>query len=196
MASAFDAVLPALILPRDNGGEAVLGMVSSCSGIATLAGSLIAVLMPAPRSRIRVIYLTMLFSLGTENFILAFSDSPVLWCLAQMIGWLLVPIMNANLDVVLRSSIPVGMRGRVYSCRNTMQFFTIPIGLFTGGTMVDMVCEPLMASTPSDSMMVCLFGTGKGSGAALMMFFLGITGVTVCLVFGQILRKYIDTDRS
>lgn len=196
VASAFDAVLPALILPRDNGGEAVLGMVSSCSGIATLAGSLIAVLMPAPRSRIRVIYLTMLFSLGTENFILAFSDSPVLWCLAQMIGWLLVPIMNANLDVVLRSSIPVEMQGRVYSCRNTLQFFTIPIGLFTGGTMVDMVCEPLMASTPSDSMMVCLFGTGKGSGAALMMFFLGITGVTVCLVFGQILRKYIDTDRS
>ena len=112
MASAFDSVLPALILPRANGGEAVLGMVSSCSGIATLAGSLIAVLMPAPRSRIRVIYLTMLFSLGTENFILAFSGSPILWCLAQMIGWLLVPIMNANLDVVLRRSIPVEMQGR------------------------------------------------------------------------------------
>lgn len=171
-------------------------MVSSCSGIATLAGSLIAVLMPAPRSRIRVIYLTMLFSLGTENFILAFSGSPILWCLAQVIGWLLVPIMNANLDVVLRRSIPVEMQGRVYSCRNTLQFFTIPIGLFIGGTMVDIVCEPLMVSAPPDSMLVLLFGTGKGSGAALMMFFLGITGVTVCLVFGRILRKYIYTDRS
>ena len=33
VASAFDAVLPALILPRANGGETVLGMVTSCAGI-------------------------------------------------------------------------------------------------------------------------------------------------------------------
>ena len=32
VASAFDAALPAMILPRENGGEAVLGMVSSCAG--------------------------------------------------------------------------------------------------------------------------------------------------------------------
>lgn len=196
VASAFDAVLPALILPREKGGEAVLGMVSSCSGIATLAGSLLAVFLPSPANRIRVIYLTMLFALGTENFVLAFSDSPALWCLGQLIGWLLVPVMNANLDVVLRSSIPVEMQGRVYSCRNTLQFFTIPIGLFAGGAMVDSVCEPLMSLVPADSMLIRLFGTGKGSGAALMMFLLGLAGVTICLIFGRILRKYTYTDES
>jgi MFS transporter, DHA3 family, macrolide efflux protein len=42
VASAFDAVLPAFILPRENGGEAVLGIVSSFAGIAMLVGSLIA----------------------------------------------------------------------------------------------------------------------------------------------------------
>ena len=119
VASAFDAALPALILPKENGGEAVLGMVSSCAGIATLVGSLLCVVLPAPKNRIRVISLTMLFSLGTENFLLAFSRSPWLWCLGQLIGWLLVPLMNANLDVVLRKTIPVEMQGRVYACRNT-----------------------------------------------------------------------------
>ena len=29
---------------------------------------------------------------------------------------------------------------------NTFQFFTIPIGLFVGGFMVDKVCEPFMGS--------------------------------------------------
>ena len=48
--------------------------------------------------------------------------------MGQLIGWLLVPVMNANLDVILRSTIPVEMQGRVYACRNTLQFFTIPIG--------------------------------------------------------------------
>ena len=105
VASAFDAVLPALILPRKNGGETVLGIVTSCAGIAMLFGSLIVTALPAPKNRIRVIYLTMLFSLGTENFLLAFTEVPVLWCAGQIIGWFLVPVMSANLDVIVRTGL-------------------------------------------------------------------------------------------
>jgi len=194
VASAFDAVLPALILSRENGGETVLGIVTSCAGIAMLFGSLIVTALPAPKNRVRVIYLTMLFSLGTENFLLAFTELPVLWCIGQIIGWLLVPVMNANLDVILRTTIPVDMQGRVYSCRNTLQFFTIPIGLFLGGFMVDHFCEPVMAASPAQGMLVRLFGTGKGSGAAMMMFILGVLGVVICLGFGRILRRYSYTE--
>ena len=194
VASAFDAVLPALILPRENGGEAVLGIVTSCAGIATLIGSLIVTLLPAPKNRVRVIYITMLIALGTENFLLAFSRTPILWCIGQIIGWVLVPVMSANLDVILRATIPVEIQGRVYSCRNTLQFFTIPIGLFIGGLMVDEICEPLMASDGADGMLTMLFGSGKGSGAAMMMFILGVAGIIICLSFGRILRKYTYTD--
>ncbi len=194
VASAFDAVLPALILPRGNGGETVLGIVTSCAGIAMLFGSLIVTALPAPKNRVRVIYLTMLFSLGTENFLLAFTELPVLWCMGQIIGWLLVPVMSANLDVILRTTIPVDMQGRVYSCRNTLQFFTIPIGLSLGGFMVDQFCEPVMAASPAQGMLVRLFGEGKGSGAAMMMFILGVLGVVICLGFGRILRRYRYTE--
>lgn len=190
VASAFDAVLPAYILPRDNGGETVLGIVTSCAGVATLLGSLIVTMVPAPRNRVRVIYVTMLISLGTENYLLAFGRTPVLWCLGQIIGWVLVPLMSANLDVILRSTIPVEMQGRVYSCRNTLQFFTIPIGFFFGGLMVDKVCEPFMARVSADGLAAALWGVGKGSGAAMMMFILGVAGTVICLVFGRILKKY------
>ncbi len=196
VASAFDATLPALILPRANGGEAVLGIVTSCAGIAMLTGSLIVTLLPAPKNRIRVIYLTMLFSLGTENFLLAFTEKPVLWCAGQIIGWILVPVMSANLDVIVRTTIPVEMQGRVYSCRNTLQFFTIPIGLSVGGFMVDKVCEPVMAQTPADGALAFLFGSGKGAGAAMMMFILGVLGVVVCLGFGRVLRRYRYRERG
>lgn len=194
VASAFDAVLPALILPRENGGETVLGIVTSCAGIAMLFGSLIVTALPAPKNRVRVIYLTMLFSLGTENFLLAFTELPVLWCMGQIIGWLLVPVMSANLDVILRTTIPVDMQGRVYSCRNTLQFFTIPIGLSLGGFMVDHFCEPVMAASSAQGMLVRLFGEGKGSGAAMMMFILGVLGVVICLGFGRVLRRYRYTE--
>lgn len=190
VASAFDAVLPAFVLSSPQGGEMVLGLVTSTAGAATLIGSVMATFMKKPKDRVRVIYLTMLISLSAENFLLAFSRMPVLWCLGQLIGWVLVPVMSANLDVVLRASIPVAMQGRVYACRNTLQFFTIPVGFFLGGFLVDQVCEPVMAQAASGGMLTTLFGVGKGSGAAMVMFLLGVAGTLVCLVFGQVLKKY------
>ncbi len=190
VASAFDAALPGYVLPNRKGGTAVLGIVTSCSGIAMIIGSLIASVLPKPKDRVKVVYLTMLFSLGTENFLLAFSREPVLWCIGQIIGWVLVPIMSANLDVILRTVIPVELQGRVYACRNTLQFFTIPIGLFLGGFMVDHVCEPFMKEYGDSLILKTLFGVGKGSGAALMMFLLGVSGSLICIILGRKLKKY------
>ncbi len=190
VASAFDATLPGYVLPNPKGGSSVLGIVTSCAGFAMMLGSLIVLVLPKPKDRVRVIYLTMLFSLGTENFLLAFSREPVLWCIGQVIGWILVPVMSANLDVILRTSIPVELQGRVYACRNTLQFFTIPIGLFLGGFMVDNICEPFMGKYGGISILKTLFGSGKGSGAALMMFVLGAAGCVICIVTGRKLKKY------
>ena len=195
VASAFDATLPGYVLPNPKGSQAVLGIVTSCSGAAMIIGSLVVSVIPRPKDRVKVVYLTMLFSLGTENFLLAFSREPFIWCIGQIIGWILVPIMNANLDVILRSTIPVELQGRVYACRNTLQFFTIPIGLFLGGFMVDNVCEPFMSVCSDLSILKTLFGTGKGSGAALMMFILGVSGCIICITIGKKLRKYQYNDK-
>ena len=189
VASAFDATLPGYVLPNPKGGSRVLGIVTSCSGIAMILGSLLVSVLPKPKNRVRVIYLPMLFSLGTENFLLAFAREPWLWCVGQVIGWLLVPIMSANLDVILRTSIPLELQGRVYACRNTFQFFTIPIGLFLGGFAVDNIFEPLMAQCTAP-VLNALFGSGKGSGAAMMMGVLGILGAGFCLATGKRLRRY------
>ena len=106
-----------------------------------------------------------------------------------MIGWILVPVMSANYDVVFRSTVPVELQGRVYACRNTLQFFTIPIGLFLGGFMVDDIFEPFMEMYQSHAGLALLFGYGKGSGAAAAMFALGIAGTLHCLIFGRKLKK-------
>ena len=190
VASAFDATLPGYVLPNPKGGQAVLGIVTSCAGVAMVFGSLLVSILPKPKDRVKVVYLTMLFSLGTENFLMAFAREPFVWCVGQIIGWILVPVMSANLDVILRTSIPVELQGRVYACRNTLQFFTIPIGLFLGGFMVDSVCEPLMDTYRDVFILNTLFGTGKGSGAALMMLILGVSGSLICIMTGKKLIKY------
>ncbi|MCM1267632.1 MAG: MFS transporter [Bacteroidales bacterium] len=189
-ASAFDAALPGYVIPNPRGGASMLGIVTSCAGIAMIIGSLLVSVLPTPKNRVRVIYLTMLFSLGSENFLLAFARSPILWCVGQILGFVVVPIMDANLNVILRTGIPVELQGRVYACRNTLQFFTIPIGLFLGGFLVDEVCEPLMARCGSLPILQTLFGTGKGSGAALVMLILGVFGSLMCIITGRKLNQY------
>ncbi len=92
ISSAFDATLPGYVLPNPKGGQTILGIVTSCSGAAMMIGSLIVSVLPKPKDRVKIVYLTMLFSMGTENFILAFSREPILWCIGQIIGWLFVPV--------------------------------------------------------------------------------------------------------
>lgn len=190
VASTYDAALPAMLLSKQSGGETVLGMVNTCVGLATLAGSVLATLLPAPKNRVRTICLALLFSMSTENFMLAFGATPLIWCAGAVLGWLAIPLMNANMDVIFRNTIPVDMQGRVYACRNTLQFFTIPIGFLLGGVLVDRVFEPLMAVQPATGTLASLFGSGKGSGAAMLFFVIGIVGVLICLIYGWILRKY------
>jgi len=182
-ASIFNAALPAMILSRTGGGEFSLGMVNMVTGIATMLGSLLVTVLPPPNSRARAICNALLFSMSTENFILAFGRNTVTWCVGAVLGWIFIPVMQANMDVLFRSKIPVEMQGRVYSARNTLQFFTIPLGYLCGGVLVDKTFEPFMAARPAGSVWISLFGSGKGAGAAMLFFVIGILGALSCLPF-------------
>lgn len=183
VASVYNAAFPAMILSREGGSERVLGLVNTVIGITTFTGSILASLMKEPKSRTRVICNCLLFSMSTENFLLALGRTPFLWCLGGFLGWIAIPLMSTNLDAILRLHVPEDMQGRVYSVRNSLQFFTIPVGYFLGGFLVDQVFEPVMALQTKDSALVRLFGYGKGSGAAFLFFVLAFAGIGVCLYF-------------
>ncbi|MBD5168698.1 MAG: MFS transporter [Oscillibacter sp.] len=183
IASVYNAALPAMVLSRTGGGQAELGILQTFTGVANLAGSLLVTLLPAPKSRVRVICNSLLFSMSTENLMLALGRQAGVWYVGAILGWLFIPVMNTNLDALLRLHIPVELQGRVYAARNTLQFFTIPVGYLLGGWLVDMVCEPYMAGLTADAALVRLLGSGKGSGAALLFLIIAAAGVLVCLVF-------------
>ena len=181
VASMFSATLPAMVIPRK--GEAALGLINSLTGVTTLIGSVIASLLPAPKSRVRTVCLTLLFSMSTENFLIAFGHTVPVWCIGAFLGWIAIPLMSTNLDAILRTAVPREIQGRVFACRNSLQFFTIPMGYFLGGLLVDVLFEPLMVAQGADSLLVRLFGTGKGSGAQMCFALQAVLGVAVCLIF-------------
>lgn len=194
IASIYDAALPAMVLSRAD--STALGAVNLVIGIATLIGSLLASAAPEPKSRVRIICNTLLISMSTENFVLALTNSVPLWCIGGFLGWIGIPLMSANMDVLFRKRIPVTMQGRVYSARNTLQFFTIPVGYLLGGALVDKVFEPLMGRQNAESVLISLFGSGKGSGAQVLFFLIGIAGVLVCLFFRRDTHIWALEDRK
>ena len=181
VASMFNAALPAMALSKAS--ETALGTVNAVTGITMLIGSILASFMPAPRSRVKTIWYCLMLSMCTENFFLAFGNSSFVWCLGAFLGWIAIPLMNANLEAVNRLNIPMEIQGRVFAARNSFQFFTIPVGYFLGGILIDKVFEPVMAMQAADSLSVRLFGSGKGSGAAFLFAILWVMGIVVCLLF-------------
>ena len=181
VASMFNAALPALALSKAS--ETALGTVNAVTGITMLIGSILASFMPAPRNRVKAIWYCLMMSMCTENFFLAFGNSLWIWCLGAFLGWIAIPLMSANLEAVNRLNIPMEIQGRVFAARNSFQFFTIPLGYFLGGILVDELLEPVMAMQTADSLLVRLFGSGKGSGAAFLFAILWVMGIVVCLLF-------------
>ena len=144
VASIYEAAFPAMLLSRNGGSEKTLGLVNTVIAVSTFFGSILASVMKEPRSRVRVICNTLLFSMSFENFLLAFGTTPLIWCIGGFLGWVPIPLMSTNLDIIMRLHIPENMQGRVYSVRNSLQYFTIPLGFFLGGFLVDNVFEPVM----------------------------------------------------
>ena len=181
VASMYNAAFPAMMLSKAS--EAAMGAVNSIIGITMLAGSVLASFMKTPERRVRAIWCCLMLSMCTENFFLAFGNRVWVWCFGAALGWISIPWMNANLDAINRLNIPVEIQGRVFAARNSFQFFTIPLGYFLGGVLVDQVFEPVMRAQGAGSILVRLFGSGKGSGAAFLFAVLWLLGVGVCLLF-------------
>lgn len=182
VASMYDAAFPAMMLSRTGGSERNMGIVNTVIGISTLLGSIIASVSKTPKNRVKVICNCLLLSMSTENLMLAFGRNVWIWSIAGFLGWIAIPIMNTNLDALMRLNIPDEMQGRIYSVRNSLQFFTIPIGYFVGGFAVDRIFEPIMTKQ-ENNLLTAFFGTGKGSGAALFFFTIAFVGIAVCLYF-------------
>ena len=174
-----DGMLSPYILGRPGNNQPVLGAVQSAVAVGLLAGSLIAAAMKPVGNRTRLIFITtgLIF---TGNILLCLTDRPWLWCAANIWSYALAAVMNANMNTVMRESIPLEMQGRVFSAKSTLQNFTIPPALFLGGYLADHVFEPFMASdSPARRVLSAFLGTGKGTGIGLMFLIVGIAGMLV-----------------
>ena len=187
-------ILPAMILSRTGNDQIAMGLVTSAIGFGTLAGSLIPTFIKPGKNKTRIVFITIGISFVLSDLLWGIGRTAAVWVFASVSGNLLIPLMNACLFTIMRANVPLAMQGRVLSARDTLQYGTIPIGLFLGGLLADHVFEPFMLSpSPFQSFLSILVGTGKGSGMAVIFLITGILG-TAASLFSLRDRKYRDLD--
>lgn len=180
---AGNSILPAMVLARTGGNQTVLGLVTSAIGLGSLAGSILVTLLKPAKHRTRVVFLTCAFSFLLCDVLWGVGKTAEIWIFAAFTGNLPLPFLNANLTTIMRIQVPLDLQGRVFATRDTLQFITIPIGLFLGGALADTIFEPfMMAASPVQWMLSMVVGSGKGSGLAVMFLFSGIIGCVASLV--------------
>lgn len=170
-------MLPALVLGRTGNNQITLGMVEAAVGIGTLVGSVLVTFMKPVKKRTNVIFIACGISFLLGDVGQSLTHSLPFWIAAAFTSNVPMAFLSANLTAIMRINVPIEMQGRVFSARDTIQYSTIPIGLFLGGILADYVFEPLMINaSPFQESLSHIFGEGKGSGIAIIFFIVGVIG--------------------
>ena len=111
------------------------------------------------------------------DILMGLGRNTLIWAVAGLAACLPIPFINAGQNVILYKNVPEKMQGRVFAVRNSLQFFTIPVGILLGGFLADYVFEPFM-QTESGAAEIFrrIVGGGVGSGMALMFLCTGTLG--------------------
>ncbi len=176
-----DGMLSPFVLARTGNDQRALGLAQSAVAAGLLAGSVLMTALKPTRKKTRLIFVScaVVFS---GNIVQSMTTRPWLWCAAGFYAYLAAVVMNVNLTTVMREQVPIGLQGRVFSAKDTLQNGTIPPGLLLGGVLADRVFEPLMAGeSPLARTLSPIFGEGPGAGIALIFFCVGVIGMALSL---------------
>jgi len=174
-----DGQMSAFVLSRAD--QHALGAVQTCIALGLLCGGIIMSARKPSQNPTEAIFASCccIFAAGIG---LALCAGAAGWCVFAFLQYLCAAVMNVHWNTMMRASVPLELQGRVYSARDTLQNCTIPLGLYLGGALIDQVFEPLMSAQGSvQNMLRILFGTGLGSGAALLFFLTSVLGLAISL---------------
>jgi len=192
IAAIYSCNLMPMILFRNGGNKFEYGIIVSAIGVAGILGSVLVSIKKEPKKRIPFILNIMSFSFLICNCMLGIGRNFYIWLIAVFIGNCLIPFLTANVEYIMRTTVPLKIQGRVFAARNTLQYSYYLVGYLIGGILSDKVFNPFMdKDSPLQHFLSTFVGSGNGSGNALIYILIGLTGFLGCCLFKY--DKYMKT---
>lgn len=195
-ALTYFAILPTLVLTRNNGDELALATVQAALGAGGVIGSLVLSAWGGPRKQIHAVLAGAAISFWSGDMLFATGRSvPVLVVGAFSAAFFVPFIISAN-RAIWQSKVPPAVQGRVFSVQSMIQTASMPLGYLIAGPLADRVMEPAMAVGGSlTPIFGWLVGQGPGAGMALMFFGTAVFGTTISIA-GYLFRPIRNVEQE
>lgn len=185
------SLLIVLVTPLvlDFASAAVLGVISSISGVGMLAGSILMSVWGGPRRRIYGVLGFMLLC-GVCMALAGLRPSVVLLTVAGFGFFFAIPVINGCTQVIWQSKVPPAIQGRVFAMRGMIATSAGPLAYLLAGPLADRVFRPLLVEGgPLAASLGPVLGVGESRGIGLM-FILG-GALTILVTIGGALSPRI-----
>lgn len=164
-----------------NYSPSVFGLINSISGLAMIAGGLLAGLFPVKKHRVRTIFkLLMVAGLGLS--IMGLSPKWYVIAGGFFLFMLPIPFTNGTLGTLVQSKFPNQVLGRVSSLILALLKIVTPLAFLIAGFLSDVVFNPLLKNGGllSNTLIGDYIGVGPQRGSALLLVICGLLLVMVC----------------
>ena len=169
-------VLAPMVLARTAQNSVALGTVESAGAIGMVIGGVAMSAWGGFKRRVHGVLLGWMIGSFFNSVLLAFGRSASFWAPMMLLGGLFIPLINGSNQAIWQAKVAPDLQGRVFSARRLIAWFTNPISPIIGGMLADFVLEPAMKVQGAGLTPIfgSAFGSGPGSGMALLFFFCGL----------------------
>jgi MFS family permease len=169
-------VLTPMLLARTGQNSVILGSVESAASIGMVVGGVAMSAWGGFKKRSYGVLFGWLAGAIFGFIIFSLGGGLPIWVPAVVLSGFFIPLVNGSNQAIWQAKVAPDLQGRVFSARRLIAWFTNPISPIIGGTLSDFLLEPAMKTQASllSRTFSPLFGSGPGSGMALLIFFCGI----------------------
>lgn len=182
-----------MILARTGNDAKILASLASAAGIGGVLGALLVSAWGGTKRRIHRMLLGMMGA-GLSKTVFGLGQMLLIWLPAQFCSSLNFPLLGSSSDAIWLTQIKPDMQGRVFAARRVSILVASTIGYLIAGPLADYVFEPAMM--PGNNLAAVfsgIFGTGKGSGIALL-YVISSLGLLLVGLSGYAFRVLREVD--
>ncbi len=195
-ALTYFAIMPALVLTRNNGDELALATVQAALGLGGVVGSLVLSAWGGPKRQIHGILAGAAVSFLSGDFLFSIGRSVPVLAFAAFSAAFFIPFIVASNRAIWQAKVPPYLQGRVFAVQNMFQTGSMPLGYLLAGPLADRVFEPAMAAEGAlASTFGWLVGVGPGAGMGLMFLGTAVFG-TVMSITGYLFRSIRNVEND
>lgn len=164
-----------MILARTGDNAAILGNVQAVMGLGGIVGGILLVAWGGPKRRVHGLFWGLMLTGFLGDALMGLGQTLVIWLVAGFCLEVFIPMMLGSDQAIWRAKVPPDIQGRVFAARGLIFNIVEPLGVVSGGLLVDKLLEPAMM--PNGALAPFfggLVGTGPGAGMGLLIFICGI----------------------